>query len=100
MTQASAEFAVTRKRGDQMGTCPNHPGVAATGRCAGCAEEFCSNCLVDVRPALLRSLQGDGVTGQAPTAVVTAQEQGRLKHQRQNGDDHGHFGHFLLRDHS
>jgi hypothetical protein len=29
--------------------CKNHPGVAATGRCAGCAESFCRNCLVSVR---------------------------------------------------
>jgi hypothetical protein len=28
--------------------CRNHPGVAAAGRCAGCAEPFCSNCLVEV----------------------------------------------------
>ena len=28
--------------------CRNHPGVAAAGRCAGCAEPFCQNCLVEV----------------------------------------------------
>lgn len=28
--------------------CRNHPGVEATGRCAGCAEAFCSNCLVEI----------------------------------------------------
>lgn len=28
--------------------CTNHPGVAAVGRCAGCAESFCGNCLVEV----------------------------------------------------
>jgi len=28
--------------------CKNHPGVAAVNRCAGCAEPFCGNCLVDV----------------------------------------------------
>ncbi len=28
--------------------CRNHPGVAAVGRCAGCAEAFCGNCLVNV----------------------------------------------------
>jgi hypothetical protein len=28
--------------------CKNHPGVAAVDRCAGCAEPFCGNCLVDV----------------------------------------------------
>lgn len=28
--------------------CRNHPGVAATGRCEGCAEAFCHNCLVDI----------------------------------------------------
>jgi hypothetical protein len=29
--------------------CRNHPGVAAIARCAGCAEAFCSNCLVDIK---------------------------------------------------
>jgi hypothetical protein len=28
--------------------CKNHPGVVAAGRCAGCAEAFCGNCLVEV----------------------------------------------------
>ena len=28
--------------------CKNHPGVMAVNRCAGCAEPFCNNCLVDV----------------------------------------------------
>ena len=28
--------------------CRNHEGVAAEDRCAGCAEAFCSHCLVQV----------------------------------------------------
>src|ERR1700712_2795261 len=28
--------------------CKNHAGVPAVGRCAGCAEPFCGNCLVNV----------------------------------------------------
>ncbi len=28
--------------------CKNHPGVNAVGRCEGCAESFCSNCLVEI----------------------------------------------------
>ncbi len=28
--------------------CKNHPGVLATDRCAGCAEAFCGNCLVNL----------------------------------------------------
>lgn len=28
--------------------CKNHPGVAAVNRCAGCAEPFCNNCLVEL----------------------------------------------------
>lgn len=28
--------------------CKNHPNVPAVDRCAGCAEPFCSNCLVEV----------------------------------------------------
>ena len=29
--------------------CKNHPGVMAVERCAGCAESFCANCLVDLQ---------------------------------------------------
>jgi hypothetical protein len=29
--------------------CKNHPDVLAVERCAGCAEPFCSNCLVDMQ---------------------------------------------------
>jgi hypothetical protein len=28
--------------------CKNHPSVEAIDRCAGCAEPFCGNCLIDV----------------------------------------------------
>lgn len=28
--------------------CKNHPNVAAVDRCAGCAEPFCPNCLVEM----------------------------------------------------
>jgi hypothetical protein len=28
--------------------CRNHPGTPAVARCAGCAEAFCTNCLVDM----------------------------------------------------
>lgn len=29
--------------------CRNHAGTAAVARCTGCAESFCSNCLVDLK---------------------------------------------------
>ena len=29
--------------------CKNHPDVRAAGRCSGCAETFCRNCLVDIK---------------------------------------------------
>jgi hypothetical protein len=40
----------TVRRGESMQAfqCKNHPDVTATGRCAGCAEAFCQNCLVQV----------------------------------------------------
>ncbi|HEX9045386.1 MAG TPA: hypothetical protein VF988_00045 [Verrucomicrobiae bacterium] len=28
--------------------CKNHPDVTAVDRCAGCAEPFCGDCLVDI----------------------------------------------------
>ena len=62
-----------------MGTCPNHPGVAATGRCAGCAEEFCSNCLVDVQGQhYCAACKVMALQGRTPTAVVAAQERAQL----------------------
>lgn len=34
-----------------MGTapCKNHPDAPAASRCAGCAESFCANCLVEMQ---------------------------------------------------
>jgi hypothetical protein len=29
--------------------CKNHPEVVAVDRCAGCAEPFCGDCLVDIQ---------------------------------------------------
>lgn len=29
--------------------CKNHPDVAAADRCAGCAEPFCPDCLVEIQ---------------------------------------------------
>jgi len=29
--------------------CKNHPEVPAVGRCAGCAEPFCNDCLVEIQ---------------------------------------------------
>jgi hypothetical protein len=29
--------------------CHGHPGVPATANCTGCAEPFCSNCLVTIK---------------------------------------------------
>ena len=29
--------------------CRNHPSVQAVDRCAGCAEPFCADCLVDIQ---------------------------------------------------
>lgn len=29
--------------------CKNHPSVAAVDRCAGCAEPFCGDCLVEIQ---------------------------------------------------
>lgn len=29
--------------------CKNHPAIAAVDRCAGCAEPFCGDCLVEIQ---------------------------------------------------
>jgi hypothetical protein len=28
--------------------CHNHPGIEAAGHCAGCAEPFCGNCMLEL----------------------------------------------------
>lgn len=28
--------------------CKNHPDLTATGRCSGCQEAFCHNCLIEI----------------------------------------------------
>ncbi|MBN1918370.1 MAG: hypothetical protein JW889_10695 [Verrucomicrobia bacterium] len=44
--------------------CRNHPGVPALDRCAGCAEAFCGNCLVE--------LHGRRYCGSCKTMAVQA----------------------------
>lgn len=49
--------------------CRNHPGAAAVGACAGCAESYCENCLVDVRGTrYCASCKGMAITGAGPKA--------------------------------
>ncbi len=43
--------------------CKNHAGVEAVGRCVGCSEAFCPNCLVD--------LQGKSYCGDCKVMAVS-----------------------------
>jgi hypothetical protein len=62
-----------------MAQCRNHPNVPATGRCTGCAEEFCSNCLVDVRgQQYCSACKVMALEGKVPGAAMAAQERGQL----------------------
>src|SRR3954466_1851785 len=62
-----------------MAFCKNHPQVPATGRCAGCAEEFCGNCLVDLQgQKYCGACKVMVLQGKTPTAVVNYQEAGQL----------------------
>lgn len=45
--------------------CKNHPNVEAVDRCAGCAEAFCTNCLVDI--------QGKKYCGQCKVMAIQGQ---------------------------
>ena len=47
--------------------CQNHPEVNASDRCAGCAEAFCSNCIVE--------MQGQKYCGQCKVMGLKAQPQ-------------------------
>jgi len=65
-----------------MANCRNHPTVPATGRCAGCAEEFCGNCLVDVQgQQYCGSCKVMALQGKVPTAAMAAQERGQMPNQ-------------------
>ena len=52
--------------------CLNHPEVAATARCAGCAEDFCENCMVEINGQhYCGSCKVMAVTGQPQPEVAT-----------------------------
>jgi hypothetical protein len=58
-----------------MGNCANHPKVPAAGRCFACAEEFCSNCLVNLQGQnYCGSCKTLALQGKIPTAAVAVQE--------------------------
>ncbi len=58
-----------------MANCKNHPQMAATGRCAGCAEEFCGNCLVEIQgQQFCGSCKVMALQGRMPTAAEAVQE--------------------------
>jgi hypothetical protein len=55
--------------------CQNHADTAATGTCAGCAEPFCSSCLVTVRGATYcAGCKSMAVSGLAPQAVAVCSD--------------------------
>jgi hypothetical protein len=60
--------------------CKNHPDVPAADRCAGCAEPFCPNCLVDVQgqkycgSCKVMALRGQPMIEQATVENPTAGE--------------------------
>ena len=52
--------------------CSVHAGVNAADRCAGCAEPFCDNCLVDVQgQKYCGSCKVMALQGSSPAAVAT-----------------------------
>jgi len=61
-------------------TCKNHPSVEAVDRCAGCAEPFCSNCLVEINgqkycgSCKIMAIQGQPVVEAATLPCKEAQE--------------------------
>jgi hypothetical protein len=62
-------------RRELMATCKNHPQTPASGRCSGCAEEFCQNCLVDIQgQKYCGSCKVMALQGKTPTAVMNYQE--------------------------
>lgn len=60
--------------------CKNHPAALAVDRCAGCAEAFCSNCLVEIQgqkycgACKVMTLKGQPVVEQATIPCKEANE--------------------------
>ena len=60
--------------------CKNHPGVSAADRCAGCAEAFCADCLVDIHgqkycgSCKVMAVQGQPVVEEATLPCKEADE--------------------------
>jgi hypothetical protein len=55
--------------------CRNHSGIAAAGACAGCAETYCDNCLVNVRGTrYCAACKGMAIVGARPVAGVPCAE--------------------------
>jgi len=60
--------------------CRNHPDASAEGRCAGCAEPFCPNCLVDIRgqkycgSCKVLAVRGQPLVEEATIPCATADE--------------------------
>lgn len=62
-----------------MATCKNHPSLLAVGRCSGCAEEFCPNCLVNIQgQQYCGACKVLALQGKVPMAAVAAQEAGTI----------------------
>jgi hypothetical protein len=60
--------------------CKNHPNIPAVDRCAGCAEPFCSNCLVEIHgqkycgSCKVLALQGQPIAEEASIPCKEAKE--------------------------
>lgn len=60
--------------------CKNHPETDATGRCSGCQEPFCSNCLVEIQgkkycgSCKVLAIQGQPVVEEATLPCKEADE--------------------------
>jgi hypothetical protein len=64
-----------------MAYCKNHPQTGVFGRCVGCAEEFCRNCLVEMQgQQYCGSCKVMALNGKMPTAAIAAQESSNLPH--------------------
>jgi hypothetical protein len=58
-----------------MAFCRNHPQMAAAGRCAGCAEDYCASCMVTLHgQTYCGSCKYMALDGGTPSAVATARE--------------------------
>jgi len=80
-----------------MALCKKHPDVAAAGRCTGCAEEYCANCLIEMSgQKYCGGCKTMALEGRVPSSVAAAVEAREFPSQDANKAFGSGIGGFIL----